>query len=272
MNEKFGIATRFYGLTEGDTERLGTWVEAALKVVSPESVYVAIHVDADRSGSLEFLRSTYPRVNAFPVTPWGKVVQAPNALLLKCGEQQTSHLLFTSTEYPVTKSLATLLHSHMDEMTLVVGARLSSHDFKAPSGGRVVVEHASGLQIPWNTYALWSVEHLIHTGFVLTADSLQDPDNAGMEEMGTIAAQQILWPGRAVTKLVTPREGNLVLNTHGWNIERHDRYVRNLESKNARSSAQLARLSFATPDVFHIDEGPTTGEEFAPQVPLTLLQ
>ena len=252
MNQKLGIATRFYGLAEGDVERLRAWVDAALTVVPPQNIFVAIHTEADASGAFTFMQANYPTVAAFPVTPWGKVVQAPNALLLKCAEQHVSHLLFVSTEYPITSSLVSHLESHNDDQTLVVGARLKEHDFKAAQGERVLVEKASGLQIPWNTCALWSIAHLIHTGFVLAADSLHDPDNAGMEEMGTIAAQQILWPGKAVAKLVALREGDLVMNTHGWNVQRHDRYMKNLESKNARSAAQLGRLSLPTPDVFHI--------------------
>lgn len=249
--QRLGIATRFYGLAEGDLQRLATWVDAALAIVPAENVYVAIHTETDLSGSQDFMCREYSAVTAFPVTPWGRVVLAPNALLAKCTER-VAHLLFASTEYPVKESLVSLLMSHSDAQTLVVGARLDSHDFKAPPGERVLVHRASGLQIPWNTCALWSIEHLIHTGFVLTADSFTDPDNAGMEEMGTIAAQQILWPGRAVAKLVAPSAGDLVHNTHGWNIKRHERFARNLESKNLRSAVQLERLSLPAPDVYHI--------------------
>ena len=252
MHQKLGIATRFYGLAKGDVERLSTWVNAALAIVPAENVYVAIHTEEDRSESLDFMRRKYPKVTAFSVTPWGKVVQAPNALLLKCAEKHVSHLLFASSEYPVTESLVSLLQSHLDAQTLVVGARLAEHDFKTPSKERVLVEKASGLQIPWNTYALWSVVHLIHTGFVLTADSFNDADNAGMEEMGTIAAQQMLWPDKASAKLVTPRAGDLILNTHGWTITRHKRYMHNLESKNSRSATQLKRLKLPRPSVLHI--------------------
>lgn len=251
MHQNLGIATRFYGLTEGDVQRLATWVDAALAIVPAESVYVAIHAEADLSGSRDFMRQQYPEVVAFPVAPWGKVVQAPNALLIKSAERET-HLLFASTEYPVRESLVSLLQAHSDEQTLVVGARLDSHDFKAPRGARVLVQGASGMQIPWNTCALWSIEHLIHTGFVLTADSFTDPDNAGMEEMGTIAAQQILWPDKAVAKLVMPSHGDLVHNTHGWNIKRHERFVRNLESKGSRSAAQMERLELPQPSVLHV--------------------
>ena len=254
MHQKLGIATRFYGLTEGDVQRLATWVDAALAMVPASCVYVAIHAESDLSGSLDFMRKKYPEVRAFPVTPWGKVVQAPNAVLSKSAEQDIKHLLFASTEYPVTKPLVSLLQSHCDARTLVAGARLPSHDCKAPQGGSVLVRGASGMQIPWNTYALWSVEHLVHTGFVLAADSLQDPDNAGMEEMGTIAAQQILWPGNAKALLIAPPAGSLAVNTHGWNINRHERYVHNLESKNSRAAVQLERLSLPTPDVYHIGE------------------
>lgn len=252
MLEKFGIATRFYGLAEGDIERLSAWIEGALSVVAPECVYIAIRAEEDKSGAAEFLRKNYQKINAFPVIPWGRVVQAPNALLLKAAERGEEHLLFASTEYPVTKSLVSRLCSHVDADTLIVGARLPQHDFKAEPGERVLVEQANGLQIPWNTCGLWSIEHLIHTGFVLTADSAHDPDNAGMEEMGTIAAQQILWPGRATAKLVAPREGDIVKNIYGWNVQRYERYVHHLESKRARSAAQLERLSLPTPDVQHI--------------------
>jgi hypothetical protein len=252
MHPKLGIATRFYGLSAGDVQRLGTWVEAAIKVVAPENVYVAIRTESDRSGSLDFMQKHYPQVMTFPVTPWGKVVQAPNAILSKSAEQKVMHLLFASTEYPVTASLVALLQSHLDPRTLVVGAALDGHDFKACPGAQVGVETASGIQIPWNTYALWSLEHLVHTGFVLAADSLSDPDNAGMEEMGTIAAQQILWPGNAAAKLIKPQAGQLMVTTQGWNVERRERYVSNLESKNARSAAQMERLSLPTPTVLHI--------------------
>ena len=252
MHHTFGIATRFYGLSKMDVERLASWVDAALAVVPPESIFVAVHTEVDCAESLDFMRKKYPKVNAFSVTPWGRVVQAPNALLIKAAEQEMDYLLFMSTEYPVTTSLVSLLQSHCDNETLVVGACLEGHDFKAKPGKQASVKRATGLQIPWNTCALWSVARLVYTGFVLTADSLQDPDNAGMEEMGTIAAQQILWPGKASAKLVVPQSGDLVPNTHGWNIKRRDRYVRNLTSKNARSAAQLRRLSLPAPGVLHI--------------------
>ncbi len=252
MHEKLGIATRFYGLAGGDVERLSAWVDKALSVVAAEHVYVAIRAEEDKSGAEEFLRKNYPKINAFPVIPWGRVVQAPNALLLKAAERREEYLLFASTEYPITPSLVSRLRSHMDSGTLIVGARLPQHDFKAEPGQHVLVEQASGLQIPWNTCGLWSLERLIHTGFVLTADSAHDPDNAGMEEMGTIAAQQILWPGRAIAKLVALHEGDLVKNTHGWNIQRYERYAHYLETKRSRSAAQLKRLSLPTPSVYHI--------------------
>jgi hypothetical protein len=248
-----GIATRFYGLTAGDVERLVVWLKAALAVVPAGNVFVAINIDNDLSGGLDFLRKNYPEVVAFPVTPWGKVVQAPNALLLKGAEKQLGQFLFASTEYPVTPSLVKLLQSYCDRETLVVGARLPGHDFKGRVREGVVVKAATGLQIPWNTYALWSMEYLTHTGFVLTADSFTDANNAGMEEMGTIAAQQILWTNRAVAKLVNPRAGDLVTNTRGWNINRQERHRQIVESKNNRSALQLARLSLPAPDVLHID-------------------
>ncbi|MDP2676862.1 MAG: hypothetical protein Q8O83_04220 [bacterium] len=251
-HQKFGVATRFYGLTKGDVKRLSMWVDAALEIASSENVYVALHTEEDRAGSNDFMRKHYPQVTAFPVTPWGRVVQAPNALLLKSAEQGVSRLLFVSTEYLVNRSLMALLQSYCDADTLVVGARLPSHDFKASEGGSVLVEKANGLQIPWNTFALWSIEHLIHTGFVLTADSSSNSDNAGMEEMGTIAAQQILWPKNALAKLVNPAEGDLVRNIYGWNVKRHERYMNNLVSKNTRASSQLERLLLPSPSVYHV--------------------
>lgn len=87
-HKKIGIATRFYGLTEGDTQRLAMWVDAALAVVPASNVFVAIHTEADLSGSQEFMRKQYPEIITFPVIPWGKVVQAPNALLSKSAEQE----------------------------------------------------------------------------------------------------------------------------------------------------------------------------------------
>jgi len=129
--QKLGIATRFYGLTEGDVERLAVWVDAALTVVPAEQVFVAIRTEEDHSGAMEFMKEKYPSVTAFSVTPWGKVVQAPNALLMKAAEQEATHLLYVSTEYPVTTSLISLLQSYFDDKTLVVGTALPGHDLKA---------------------------------------------------------------------------------------------------------------------------------------------
>jgi|GEM_PF-1975364 len=252
LHKKLGIGTRFYGLSETDVERLATWLEAALSVVPPERIFVAVNVGEDAAKSLDFIKKNYPQVNAFPVTPWGKVVQAPNAILLKAAEKEMEYLLFVSTEYPVTKRVVSLLMSHCDAKTLVVGAALVGHDIKVQAGKSEIIQNSSGLQIPWNTYALWSLDRLIHTGFVLAADSLHDPDNAGMEEMGTIAAQQILWPGKAIAKLVVPKEGDVIFNMHGWTTKRQDRYQHNLTSKNTRSAAQIKRLRLSTPSVIHI--------------------
>ncbi len=252
MHTKFAIATRFYGLTKDDVKRLAMWVDAALAVVPASNIYVAIRTEEDLSDSLAFMHENYPDVVSFPVIPWGKVVQAPNALLIKAAEQQMTHLFFVSTEYPITEPLVSLLVSHVDSKTLVVGARLVYHDFKAYPREVVEVERANGSHIPWNTFAAWSVERLVHTGFVLAADSLHDPNNAGMEEMGTIAAQQILWPGNALAKLVDVPKENLVLNTYGWNIKRQERYIHNMESKNSRSTSQLERLRLPSPMVLHI--------------------
>jgi len=253
MQQKLGIATRFYGLDPKDKRRLKTWIDAALTVVSEKYVYIAINAELDKSGSYAFVRKNYPAINVFSVTPWGKVVQAPNALLIKSAEHKLTYLLFTSTEYPVFKSFISRLISYFDSVTLVVGARLPTHDFVASEKETVLVKEANGLQIPWNTFAMWSLDHLIHTGFVLTADSFTDPNNAGMEEMGTIAAQQILWRGNAIAKLVSPKEGELIANTYNWTIERHKRHTQIMKSKNSRSRLQLERLSLPAPAIYHID-------------------
>lgn len=72
MHKKLGIATRFYGFAEKDVQRLSLWIDAALDVVSPENIYIALRTEEDHSASRDFMRTHYPRVNAFSVTPWGK--------------------------------------------------------------------------------------------------------------------------------------------------------------------------------------------------------
>lgn len=252
--KRLGIATRFYGHSPADRKRLETWVEAARTVVQSEHILIAVNVAEDASKSLAFLQREYPAIDAFPVYPWGRVVQAPNALLLKAAELKLDQLLFVSTEYPVTRAMVQRLRAQCDPSTLVVGASLESHEFMAKPNAMIEVARANGLQIPWNTYALWSVPHLIHTGFVLTADSARDPDNAGMEEMGTIAAQQLLWPGNAHAKLILPARGEIIFNEHGWTVYRRKRHERIMRSKKHRSNRQLARLSVQAPTVQHIAE------------------
>jgi len=252
MIKNFAVATRFYGLSKTDLDRLVNWIETALKIVEQERIFIAIRKEIDLSGSYEFVSKNYPKINIFQVTPWGKVVQAPNALLIKCAEKKIDHVLFISTEYELTSDIVNLLKMHFDDKTLVVGVSLPGHKIRMSPKKVSLIKNANGLEIPWNTYALWSVRHLMHTGFVLVADSLHDPDNAGMEEMGTIAVQQILWPKRALAKLVMLKRDNLVFNTKGWTIKRHERYLKNLKSKNTRASQQLKKLVVSAPKVLHI--------------------
>lgn len=237
---KIAIGTRFWGVNpEKDLPRLEAFVRAS-KEIGP--TFVAINAEEDKVDTV----SKFPE--AFPVTPWGKFVQPLNALILKGAAAEAEFLLLASAEFPPTQALVDTLLSHVTLGTLVVGAAFAEHNLYNTIPCRV---QADGAMVPWNTFALWNLEHLTKLGIPLVGDAPFDPKMAGVEEVATIALYQRIWPSLKAKLVKIPGFGG-EWNTTGWSAERLEKHRKKIQSKIDRPKAQLDYAGLSRPIVQHI--------------------
>jgi len=262
------VATRFWATSAAALGALEEWIRRA-QAYSRWQI-VAVRVDEDRAGTLDFLAglsSTFPGLIALPVRPWGAFSTALNAMLIHAAflpsgppafgfesakwaralEHGAKFILFQSIEVSSSAKDIEILLSHLDVETLVVGAALAgSHEF---SPG----EHElTGLTSPWNTCALWNLQALGRTGFLTVSDSIAGPSGPAIEEVAVIALQQHVRPAAAKAKLVK-------LESTGWDLgfgddpKRKEHHVTKMRSKVPRAKAQLELLGVPPGRVLHID-------------------
>ena len=76
----------------------------------------------------------------------------------------------------IKPSIVSILKDNFDSNTIVVGPKLQGHEFHEG------INDLRGLTCPWNTFAIWSIEHLLKTGFLMISDGLSDvPFSGGVE-------------------------------------------------------------------------------------------
>ncbi|KAL7564490.1 hypothetical protein ACA910_017651 [Epithemia clementina (nom. ined.)] len=239
-------------------------------------------------------------MHLLPITPWGRFVPALNALIgYAAGQEQNMAdcILFVSAETSATRESIQMLlhhmmdHSHDDEAesarlrssklssiartpkldnsTLVVGARLTGHDYRSsradqrqeeeqvqqqPDGNTVAdnaqvgatiprVVELNGRTTPWNTLAVWNLRKLATTGFLLLSEgyltSSDKEPSYGVEEVVTIALlQQLLGKENAVAKLV-PVPGVDWDANFGADVDRQQWHESKMESKLTRAARQM---------------------------------
>lgn len=188
--------------------------------------------------------STGHRVHVLPVTPWGKFVPALNALLGSAlRDHQADQICFVSAETNATRTSMEMLQSHLNEHTLMVGARLVGHNFQP--GKQVPLD---GTTCPWNTLSIWNARKLARTGFLHISDGLLC--EGGIEEVEVVAMQQQLFPDEAACKLVE-------LPGVDWAIDfddpkRKEWHEFKMKSKIDRAKQQLSMLGGLTGVVQHI--------------------
>ena len=256
---KMAVGTRFFESKEenitGALNRLEKWVKGALTVTNaPEFVCVAVNVDVDKSSAVTFLKSNFPSVVAIPVTPWGKFVMPLNAMILAAAGEGADTILFTSAEFapsvPIVEKLEKVL---VEENAFVVGARLQGHDFLESTTGQqgVVVNHANGRQVPWNTYALWNLHSLARIGFPLVGDFPREPASAGVEELTAIKINQQLEDRVAVLLSIPEMSGEWDISN--WDSSRLAAHQKKMNSKIQRPARQLAEFGYTEgPQVIHL--------------------
>ncbi|KAL3800895.1 hypothetical protein ACHAW5_002046 [Stephanodiscus triporus] len=238
-------------------------------------------------------------MRVMPVTPWGKFVPGLNAIVSHCANAGARRVLMISAEIRISKDGVEMLSSYFDDDTLVVGAALRGHDHRrrrlrrnipASSssssaedrgvGGEEREEAAevevelTGRTAPWNTCAIWDVNKLALTGFLLVSEGLHraeggvvvgceggtnnantnttkstststDAGAAGVEEVATIAViQRVLSHRRARAKLVMLRPDMIDWDEDFDDDEgRREWHERKMRSKLSRARRQLELLN-----------------------------
>ena len=201
--------------------------------------------------------TTYNSIHVLPVTPWGKFVPALNALILYASEDVTADLiLFVSAEVTASPSTISTLCNHVMEdydHTLVVGAAMNGHIYHQSSSAEAAVATSSsgdctevglnGRTCPWNTLAVWNVQKLKLTGFVLCSDL---GSSAGVEECAAIGIQQKLFgKTNTIAKLVKLNEINWE-ESFDFDQERQKWHEQKMNSKLQRANTQFQLLNFNT--------------------------
>lgn len=231
--------TRFWGNSEGDLSRLDTFVQAALEV--SDLVLVAVRSDADQCDTVEHLKSI-KGTEAIPVRPWG-FAPALNALISH-GLKTHRQMLMASIEYPPLPQPTHELQSLAVGQMVYAGAVLEDHEFHP---GTVPAADAS--QVPRNTFAVVQLPLLGITGVPPIVDCPENPEMAGMEEVVTLAMQQLI--GNSSCLVDIPKVTSQ-FNTEGWDEERLAKHRKKIQSKIIRANYQLDRAGLSAPRVTHI--------------------
>jgi hypothetical protein len=177
------------------------------------------------------------------VEPWGKFSPALNALIGKACSMDMEFILFCSLEVEPDLKVVEVLLKQFDEDTLVVGKVLQGHEF-TPG-----INELKGTTCPWNTFAVWRLDKLVKTGFLLVSEGLIRDTEAGVEEVSVIALHSHLFNYKA--KLVK-------VNGSSWNTDWHDKgrqewHEAKMRSKDSRPAKHLEILGLTGAKVEHVD-------------------
>ncbi len=246
MNQKRVVATRLHTSNESipiDIEKLHHWCEVVL-----ESCDLLILVLDDRyykklAGMFEAFGS---RVKFFHVDPWISYTQPLNMIVEKALALKATHVLFQSIEVSLDAKDVEKLYAHMDENTLVAGAKLHEKHGKEPGE-----QALNGWNTPWNTLALWNLQKLGLTGFLTISSGNIDGIPGGVEEVVAISLLQHLQPHKMQAKLVGL---DSVVWDASWECEYRTKYHETkMASKELRAFSQLEILNIADGSVIVCD-------------------
>lgn len=239
---KTALGIRFYEENPDKLKELEKLVREAEKSV--DLVYVVINGELDKTGAYEYINSLHlPKTKTFLMNFWGKFTPALNAVVYNTTLEHCTHLFFCSPEVGIDSKVFNQLLAHMDDETLVVGARFDGQEFKPG------INIGTGLSIPWNTLCVWNLHFLQRTGFLLVGDAPFDPVSAGIEELTTCAVQQKLYPNLKIKLVDIP---GIEWNTEKLGEKRKKLHLKKLETKYERGQKQLEFMQLDAPKVMHI--------------------
>ena len=196
-HNKLIVATRLHTSNEAipiDTEKLQEWCAHVLGYCD-ELILVVDH------RYFETLKGMFTvfgeRLKVFHIHPWISFTQPLNMIVEKALSVDATRLLFQSIEVTLEKEDIAKLLEHLDDKTLVVGAKL--HPKHGAKKGKQPLD---GWNSPWNTLALWDLQKLGLTGFLTISSGNIDHIPGGVEEVVAISLLQYLRPDCMEAKLI----------------------------------------------------------------------
>ena len=189
---------------------------------------------------------SYTSILILPVTPWGKFTMALNAIIQKCIEEKFDLVAFQSLEFRIKKpTVDNLINIIKDDTnTLVVGPALPGHDFN------VGINQIEGRTCPWNTFAIWNVNHLGLVGFPMVGDGM-GTDASGVEEVTTVNLLQNI---NSNLKVILVSSKGVEWKTEFQDEKRQQYHNEKMKSKNERPQKQMKWLGIKPGSVHHIIE------------------
>eukprot|EP01031_Cornospumella_fuschlensis_P036288 gene36288-44022_t len=152
------------------------------------------------------------KVHVIQIKPWGYYTTALNMALQMAQDLGFPLIAFQSLECTVSREKVQLMRGMLTPDTLVLGLRFDGHVFEP---GKHVL---TGTTTPWNTFAIWHVDHLGRVGFPLIGDGQRgDRENGGVEEVTAISLLQLLDPSLKAVLV-------------GFDIARHEERSRSISS------------------------------------------
>jgi hypothetical protein len=179
-----------------DAWQVERWVRLGLE----HGDLLVIATDAanfDAISDLETVRDAADRLIIADSDPSTNFVRRLNHILDIALSHRAHGLIYQSVEIDVRSYQIETLKDHLDEDTLVVGAKIVDDHGSAPG-----VVPLSGWDCPWNTLALWNPQKLGVIGFSPISGGLLADLPRGAEEVAVISLLQKLFSKSYQAKLV----------------------------------------------------------------------
>ncbi|KAF8610494.1 hypothetical protein BDV93DRAFT_540261 [Ceratobasidium sp. AG-I] len=238
----------------------GVILAVSLPPADIHSLLVALPTEAtllDDSHDGTINNTTRVYVLPFSSATYGRFIPALNAIVAFAHERGFEKVLFQSVEVRVGTEDVRRMVELWDTDVLVAGKAFDAHTFHSPKPGCPSSPvYLTGLNCPWNTFAIWDVPKLAKTGFLLTSETHTPPNSSAIEEAPTIALHQRLFPSRARALLVRFRptaqteEEDAGNDRGGWGASwtdpaRTEWHTRKLASKNTSAAAHISNLGLS---------------------------
>ncbi|MEA3512141.1 MAG: hypothetical protein U9R37_00925 [Campylobacterota bacterium] len=241
------VATRLHTTNEDkviDTKSIKDWCDHVLTYCD----FLIVVVDTKYLKSIQDAKEYFKdKIQIFQITPWISFTQPLNLLVEKALSMGAKELLFQSIEVEISSNDVLKLEKHLNNDTLVVGAKLHTRH-----GHLKKISTIDGWNTPWNTLALWDIEKLGLTGFLSISSGNLEKIPGGIEEVVTISLLQSLKKDEMKAKVI---ELSSVVWTTKWDSKQREIYhQKKMASKDERSQIQLKKLGIKAGVVEMIDE------------------